>query len=117
MLVGLATKNGILIVEFANQLRDAGASFEEALLEASRKRLRPILMTAIPTAVGAIPLVLAAGAGSEARLVIGIVILSGIIIATAFTLYIIPCAYHMLARGTSSPRATTRELERQLKKV
>jgi multidrug efflux pump len=117
MLVGLATKNGILIVEFANQLRDAGASFEEALLEASRKRLRPILMTAMPTAVGAIPLVLASGAGSEARLVIGIVILSGIIVATALTLYIIPCAYHMLARGTSSPRATTRELERQLKKV
>jgi multidrug efflux pump len=117
MLVGLATKNGILIVEFANQLRDAGASFEEAVLEASRKRLRPILMTAIPTAVGAIPLVLASGAGSEARLVIGIVILSGIIVATAFTLYIIPCAYHMLARGTSSPQATTRELERQLKKV
>jgi multidrug efflux pump len=74
-------------------------------------------MTAIPTAVGAIPLVLASGAGSEARLVIGIVILSGIIVATAFTLYIIPCAYHMLARGTSSPQATTRELERQLKKV
>jgi len=117
MLVGLATKNGILIVEFANQLRDAGASFEGAVLEASRKRLRPILMTAMPTAVGAIPLVLAAGAGSEARLVIGIVILSGIIVATAFTLYIIPCTYHMLARGTSSPRATTRELERQLKKV
>jgi multidrug efflux pump len=117
MLVGLATKNGILIVEFANQLRDAGAAFEEAVLEASRKRLRPILMTTIPTAVGSIPLVLATGAGSEARVVIGVVILSGILVATIFTLYIIPCAYRVLASRTSSPQATTRELERQLKKI
>jgi multidrug efflux pump len=115
MLVGLAAKNGILIVEFANQLRDAGAALEEAILEASRKRLRPILMTGITTAVGAIPLVLASGAGSEARVVIGIVVLSGILAATSLTLYIIPCAYRMLARGTSSPQNTTRELERQLK--
>jgi multidrug efflux pump len=114
MLVGLAAKNGILIVEFANQLRDAGAAFEEAILEASSKRLRPILMTGITTAVGSIPLVLASGAGSEARVVIGIVVLSGVLVATTFTLYIIPCAYRMLARGTSSPQATSRELDRQL---
>jgi multidrug efflux pump len=114
MLVGLATKNGILIVEFANQLRDAGTAFEDAILEASGKRLRPILMTGITTAVGAIPLVLASGAGSEARVVIGLVVLSGVVVATAFTLYIIPCAYRLLARGTSSPQATTRDLERQL---
>jgi multidrug efflux pump len=114
MLVGLATKNGILIVEFTNQLRDAGAPFEEAILEAAHKRLRPILMTGITTAVGSIPLILASGAGSEARVVIGVVVLSGVVVATAFTLYIIPCAYRLLARGTSSPQAVARELERQL---
>jgi multidrug efflux pump len=114
MLVGLATKNGILIVEFTNQLRDAGVAFEEAILEAARKRLRPILMTGITTAVGSIPLILASGAGSEARVVIGVVVLSGVVVATAFTLYIIPCAYRLLARGTSSPQAVARELERQL---
>jgi multidrug efflux pump len=114
MLVGLATKNGILIVEFTNQLRDAGAPFEEAIVDASRKRLRPILMTGITTAAGSIPLVLASGAGSEARVVIGVVVLSGVLVATAFTLYIIPCAYLVLARGTSSPQAVSGELERQL---
>jgi multidrug efflux pump len=114
MLVGLATKNGILIVEFTNQLRDAGTPFVEAILDASRKRLRPILMTGITTAVGSIPLVLASGAGSEARVVIGVVVLAGVLVATAFTLYIIPCAYLVLARGTSSPQAVSRELERQL---
>jgi multidrug efflux pump len=114
MLVGLATKNGILIVEFANQLRDAGAAFDDALMQAAGQRLRPILMTAIPTAVGAVPLVIASGAGSEARMVIGLVILSGVMVATVFTLYIIPCAYRMLARRTTSPHATARELERQL---
>jgi multidrug efflux pump len=116
MLVGLAAKNGILIVEFANQLRDAGSVFEEAILEASSKRLRPILMTGITTAVGALPLILSSGAGSEARAVIGVVVLAGVIVATSFTLYVIPCAYRLLARRTSSPQATTRELERQLQK-
>jgi multidrug efflux pump len=72
-------------------------------------------MTAIPTAVGALPLVIASGAGSEARAVIGLVILSGVVVATVFTLYIIPCAYRVLARRTASPHATARELERQLK--
>ncbi len=114
MLVGLAAKNGILIVEFTNQLRDAGTPFEDAILEASLKRLRPILMTGITTAAGSIPLVLASGAGSEARVVIGVVVLAGVLVATAFTLYIIPCAYRVLARGTSSPQAVTRELESQL---
>jgi multidrug efflux pump len=116
MLVGLAAKNGILIVEFANQLRDAGSAFDQAILEASSKRLRPILMTGITTAVGALPLILASGAGSEARAIIGVVVLSGVVVATLFTLYIIPCAYRLLARRTSSPQATTRELERQLQK-
>ena len=115
MLVGLAAKNGILIVEFANQLRDAGAPFEEAIIEASSKRLRPILMTGVTTVVGALPLVLSAGAGSEARTVIGVVVIAGVLVATALTLVIIPCAYRVLARWTTSPQATARELERQLK--
>ncbi|MCU0560439.1 MAG: efflux RND transporter permease subunit [Desulfobacterales bacterium] len=115
MLVGLAAKNGILIVEFANQLRDAGAPFEEAIIQASSKRLRPILMTGVTTVVGALPLVLSSGAGSEARTVIGVVVIAGVLVATSLTLVIIPCAYRVLSRRASSPQATARELERQLK--
>jgi multidrug efflux pump len=115
MLVGLAAKNGILIVEFANQLRDAGVPFVEAILEASSKRLRPILMTGVTTVVGALPLVLSSGAGSEARTVIGVVVIAGVLVATSLTLVIIPCAYRVMARRTASPQATAREVERQLK--
>ncbi len=68
MLIGLAAKNGILIVEFANQLRDRGLEFEEALFQASRLRLRPIMMTGLSTAIGAVPLILASGAGAMSRL-------------------------------------------------
>src|SRR5690554_3857932 len=71
MLIGLAAKNGILIVEFANQLRDAGMKFDDALLQASQQRLRPIVMTAVTTLVSAIPLILGSGPGSESRTVIG----------------------------------------------
>ena len=83
MLVGLAAKNGILIVEFANQLRDAGRDIGEAIREASRRRLRPILMTSIATVAGAVPLMLASGAGAAARTAIGVVIVFGVSIATA----------------------------------
>ncbi|MCU7843704.1 MAG: efflux RND transporter permease subunit [Candidatus Thiodiazotropha sp. (ex Monitilora ramsayi)] len=114
MLVGLAAKNGILIVEFANQLRDAGKAFREALLEAARVRFRPIIMTGITTAAGSIPLLLSSGAGAETRTVIGTVILSGVLAATLFTLYIVPVAYHLLARHTGSPKQLTRVLEREL---
>lgn len=110
MLVGLAAKNGILIVEFANQLRDTGHSFEEALVRASEQRLRPILMTAITTVIGAVPLLLASGAGSEARTVLGVVIMFGVSIATLFTLILVPVAYHLLARNTRSPLTVTRQL-------
>lgn len=114
MLIGLAAKNGILIVEFANQLRDQGVAFEEAILEASAERLRPILMTAITTVAGAIPLILATGAGAETRMVIGIVVLCGISLATLFTLVVIPVMYSLLARGTQSPQYVTRQLQKQL---
>ena len=116
MLVGLAAKNGILIVEFANQLRDKGVEFSQAIIEASSQRLRPILMTGITTAAGAVPLVMAAGAGAETRFVIGVVVLSGILLATLFTLLVIPVAYSLFARHSGSPEAVAKELEALLAK-
>ncbi|MFW0778117.1 MAG: efflux RND transporter permease subunit [Rickettsiales bacterium] len=112
MLVGLAAKNGILIVEFANQLRDEGKPFDKALLESSNTRFRPILMTGLTTIAGAIPLVLSSGAGAETRVVIGIVVLAGVIAATAFTLFIVPVAYSLIARNTGSPGDVAREIAR-----
>jgi multidrug efflux pump len=114
MLVGLAAKNGILIVEFANQLRDAGRGFDDALREAAEIRLRPILMTAVTTAAGAVPLMLSAGPGAETRAVIGIVVLWGVLVATVFTLFVVPAAYQLLARRTSSPAAVQRRLEAEM---
>ncbi|MEC4724222.1 efflux RND transporter permease subunit [Shewanella sp. D64] len=116
MLVGLAAKNGILIVEFANQLRDKGVEFEQAIIQASSQRLRPILMTGITTAAGAVPLVLSQGAGAETRFVIGVVVLSGIVLATFFTIFIIPVAYTMFARHSGSPDAVAQALEKELAK-
>jgi multidrug efflux pump len=114
MLVGLAAKNGILIVEFANQLRDAGQPFREALVEAADVRLRPIVMTGITTAAGSLPLLLSSGAGTETRTVIGTVILAGILAATLFTLYVVPVAYDLLARHTGSPQRVRRQLDAEL---
>ncbi|MCM2681033.1 efflux RND transporter permease subunit [Echinimonas agarilytica] len=114
MLIGLAAKNGILIVEFTNQLRDQGRPFERAIVEAAGQRLRPILMTGVTTALGALPLVLSSGAGSETRIVIGVVVLTGIIVATLFTLLIVPSIYALLARHTGSPDDVSNELEHQL---
>jgi len=110
-LVGLAAKNGILIVEFANQLRDQGKELREALLEAADVRLRPIVMTGITTAAGSIPLLLSFGAGTETRVVLGTVILSGVLAATLFTLFVVPVAYDLLARRTASPGDVKRQLE------
>ncbi|GAB3345429.1 efflux RND transporter permease subunit [Chromohalobacter beijerinckii] len=114
MLVGLAAKNGILIVEFANQLRDEGRAFRDALIDASVTRLRPILMTAVTTMAGAVPLILASGPGAETRLVIGTVIFSGVAAATLFTLLVVPVAYDILARRTGSPSDVSRQLEREM---
>jgi multidrug efflux pump len=96
MLIGLQAKNAILIVEFANQLRDKGRGVRAAIVEASVVRLRPILMTTIATAFGALPLALAAGA--EARGTLGIVIISGIGFATLLSLFVVPVLYDLLAR-------------------
>ena len=93
MLIGLITKNGILIVEFTNQLRDRGTAKTAALIEASCLRLRPILMTTAATVLGAVPLAVSAGAGSESRSAIGWVIVGGMAIGTLFTLFVIPVAY------------------------
>lgn len=115
MLVGLAAKNGILIVEFANQLRDKGVEFTQALLEAASARLRPILMTSLTAVAGAIPLVITSGAGAETRFVIGVVVISGVLIATFLTLFFVPVAYHLLARNTGSPGDVSRKLETEIK--
>ncbi len=93
MLIGLITKNGILIVEFANQLRDRGREKIEALIEACALRLRPILMTTAATVLGSLPLAMATGAGAESRSAIGWVIVGGMSIGTLFTLFVIPVAY------------------------
>ena len=113
ILIGLASKNGILIVEFANQLRDKGFEVEEALFEACRTRLRPILMTGVSTAIGTLPLVLSTGPGSVSRSSIGIVIVSGVVFATIFTLFVIPVFYRLLAPYTSSPGTIERLLSGQ----
>jgi multidrug efflux pump len=113
MLVGLAAKNGILIVEFANQLRDTGASFYRAILKSAQVRLRPIIMTGITTAAGSLPLILSSGAGAETRMVIGIVVLSGVLSATVFTLFIVPAAYSVLSKRSRTPANVSRILAKE----
>ena len=117
MLVGLAAKNGILIVEFANQLRQDRVRFYRAILQASQVRLRPIVMTGITTAAGAVPLILSSGAGAETRMVIGIVVLAGVLTATVFTLFVVPVAYSLLSKNTRPPGHVARRLERELAEV
>ena len=113
MLLGLMSKNGILIVEFANQLRDKGYEVKDAILEGATLRFRPVLMTTISTVFGAVPLVIATGAGAESRAAIGMVILGGLIFATTLTLFIIPVLYNLLAGFAKSASAIEHELERQ----
>ncbi|MFC3164427.1 efflux RND transporter permease subunit [Ciceribacter thiooxidans] len=104
LLVGVMAKNGILIVEFANQLRDRGQPVREAIENAANLRLRPVMMTMISTVLGGVPLVLATGAGAEARVALGWVMVGGLGLATAVTLYVTPVAYLALARF-SKPHA------------
>lgn len=113
MLIGLAAKNGILIVEFANQLREQRLSFYHALLKASEIRLRPIVMTGITTAAGTIPLIISTGAGAETRMVIGVVVLAGVLSATLFTLFVVPVAYGVLSRRTGLPGSVARRLQKE----
>ncbi|MBU2223851.1 MAG: efflux RND transporter permease subunit [Gammaproteobacteria bacterium] len=111
MIIGLVAKNGILIVEFANQLRDSGVEFAQAIHQASVQRLRPIAMTAFTTVMSSIPLIVTSGPGSESRMVIGMVICAGVAFATLLTLYVVPVAYMALARHTRSPESIAKELE------
>jgi multidrug efflux pump len=104
-LIGLITKHGILIVEFANQIRQQGASLAEAVLEAATLRLRPILMTTGAMVLGAVPLAIASGAGAESRQDIGWVIVGGLTVGTFFTLFVIPVVYTLLARAPAADAA------------
>jgi multidrug efflux pump len=108
MLIGLAAKNGILIVEFANQLRDRGEDFYDAIVNAAAVRLRPVIMTSLCTAGGAIPLILAFGAGAESRRTLGAVVFFGVTISVVLTLFLIPSVYALLARKTKSPEHISR---------
>jgi HAE1 family hydrophobic/amphiphilic exporter-1 len=114
LLVGIMAKNGILIVEFANQLRDRGYSVRAAIAEASTVRLRPVMMTMISTVLGALPLVMASGAGAEARVALGWVIVGGLGLATLATLFLTPIAYLALARFVTPKASETERLEREL---
>jgi multidrug efflux pump len=107
MLIGLVTKNGIMIVEFANQLREEGKSKIDAILEASAMRLRPILMTSIATILGALPIALALGAGAKSRIPMGVVIVGGLLFALILTLFVIPAFYAMLSRNKATEHSTT----------
>jgi multidrug efflux pump subunit AcrB len=98
MLIGLVTKNGILIVEFANQLQKRGEDKALAILNASAARLRPILMTTLATALGALPIALALGAGAKSRMGMGIVIVGGLLFSLALTLFVIPAMYSYFAK-------------------
>ncbi len=104
ILIGIMAKNGILIVEFANQLRDKGQDVTSAIKDACIIRLRPVMMTMTSTVLGGVPLVLSTGAGAEAREALGWVMVGGLGLATLFTLYLTPVAYALLA-GFSTPKA------------
>lgn len=109
MLIGLVTKNGILIVEFANQKKAQGLDVIEAVKEAARLRLRPILMTSLSTILGALPIALALGAGSESRSSMGIAVIGGLIFSTVLTLFVIPAIYTYLSEKTKSVSNITEE--------
>jgi HAE1 family hydrophobic/amphiphilic exporter-1 len=114
MLVGIMAKNGILIVEFANQLREQGFRVRDAIREACRVRLRPVVMTMIATVAGGVPLVVSGGAGSEARQALGWIIVGGLGFATIITLFVTPVAFLMLARFGKTRSAESELLAAEL---
>lgn len=111
MLIGLVTKNSILIVEYSNQLREAGRSIIEAVIEAATIRLRPILMTSFATIFGVLPIAIGLGAGSEARRPLGIAVVGGMFFSTFLTLVLVPVVYSLLARFTSAGKKDTAAME------
>lgn len=114
MLIGIMAKNGILIVEFANQLRDQGQSIRDAILNASTIRLRPVMMTMVSTVLGGVPLIFSSGAGAEAREALGWVIVGGLGLATVSTLYLTPVAYLLLARFSKPKAEEEKRLAREM---
>jgi multidrug efflux pump len=114
LLIGIAAKNGVLIVEFANQLRDRGVEFRQAVVQAAVTRLRPVLMTSLCTAFGALPFLFAAGAGAEQRRPIGIVVFYGTVVSVFLTLLAVPAVYSIFARRTNSPQHMSRMVDRLL---
>ncbi len=110
-LVGLVAKNGILIVEFANHLQEQGRDKLRAVIEAASTRLRPVLMTTAATVVGHLPLVFATGPGAGARNSIGIMLVSGMIIGTVFTLFVVPSIYMLVAKTRTAEAAENARLE------
>jgi len=116
ILIGLSAKNGILIVEFTNQLRKEGKKLEVAVVEAAVIRLRPILMTSLSTIFGVMPLIISSGPGAASRLTVGITILGGMLFSTFFTLYVIPTVYSIIGKNTQRMDAVEIELNKQLKK-
>jgi HAE1 family hydrophobic/amphiphilic exporter-1/multidrug efflux pump len=116
ILIGLSAKNGILIVEFANQLRKEGKNIEVAVFEAAAIRLRPILMTSLSTIIGVLPLILGTGPGAASRLTVGITIFGGMIFSTFFTLYVIPTIYTIVGKNSKRIDAIEIDLNKQLKK-
>ncbi len=104
MLIGLVTKNAILIVEFANQLRSRGQDIQSAVIEAASIRLRPILMTSFSTVFGILPIAIGMGPGAESRQPLGIVVVGGVLFSTFLTLLLVPVVYSILARFTKAKR-------------
>ena len=117
MLIGIMAKNGILIVEFANQLRDRGATVREAIYDASTIRLRPVMMTMTSTVLGGVPLILSSGAGAEAREALGWVVVGGLGLATVSTLFLTPVAYLLLAGFAKPKKAEEQRLQSELQEA
>ncbi|WP_372841065.1 efflux RND transporter permease subunit [Phaeovulum sp.] len=113
LLIGVMAKNGILIVEFANQLREAGQDIDSAIRDALRLRIRPVMMTMVSTVFGGLPLVLSSGAGAEARVAVGWVIVGGLGFATVFTLFLTPVFYRWITAWGAQPGASSRRLQQE----
>jgi multidrug efflux pump subunit AcrB len=114
MLIGVMAKNGILIVEFANQLREAGEDIDSAIRNALRLRIRPVMMTMVSTVFGGLPLILTSGAGAEARIAVGWVIVGGLGFATVFTLFLTPIFYRWIAVWGAAPGAAAHRLQAEI---
>jgi multidrug efflux pump len=117
-LVGLIAKHGILITEFANQLRDRGMELREAVMESAALRLRAILMTTLAMVLGSVPLLLATGAGAASRMNIGLVLVGGLLTGTLLSLFVVPTVYTLLTRKVRRPHADiSRGAQEQLEKM